>query len=72
MTGYTARDLLLDATLNEAVLDALRFLVDASKQFDTAMIVGMPFESVHRLYNCAVVIRADVSWGLCRNDICLV
>lgn len=64
LTGYTARDLLLDSTLNVAVLDALRFLVESSKTFDTAIIVGMPLESVHRLYNCAVVIQGGRILGI--------
>ena len=64
LTGYTARDLLTDTTLNQAVLDALETLVNASKNLDLVLIVGCPLESRHRLYNVAVVIQRGKVLGI--------
>jgi NAD+ synthase (glutamine-hydrolysing) len=64
LTGYTARDLFLDNTLKTAVDDALEFLVEQSKHVETTLIIGCPLESVHRMYNTAVVIAQGCILGV--------
>ncbi len=61
VTGYTAADLLLQTTLQEAACDALECIADETRALPTVLIVGLPVAWGDRLYNCAAV--------LCRGEI---
>lgn len=56
LTGYTCADLFLQRTLLEGAQQALRKVLDATKEYSAIIIVGMPLEVSNRLYNVAVVI----------------
>src|SRR5690242_20170530 len=57
LTGYAIDDLLLQETLLDAVEEAVADLVEASRDLRPVLVVGAPLRSLHRLYNCAVVIH---------------
>jgi len=57
LTGYSIDDLLLQDALLAEVHTAIGRLVEASKDLRPVFIVGAPLHSLHRLYNCAVVIH---------------
>ena len=64
LTGYAIDDLLLQETLLDAVEDAIAEIVAASADLMTVLVVGAPLRSLHRLYNCAVVIHRGKILGV--------
>lgn len=57
LSGYAIDDLLLQDTLQEAVLDALAAIKDASRDLATTLVVGAPLLVGSRLLNTAVVVH---------------
>jgi NAD+ synthase (glutamine-hydrolysing) len=57
LSGYAIDDLLLQDTLLEEVLDAVRELVEASIGLLPVLVVGAPLVHGNRVLNCAVVIH---------------
>ncbi|HEY8443481.1 MAG TPA: NAD(+) synthase [Clostridia bacterium] len=64
VTAYTCADLFLQDALLNAARDALKMIVDASKELELIIIVGLPLAFDERLYNCAAVILNGKILGL--------
>ena len=64
LTGYTCGDLFLQDELLEESEDALRLIIDETKNLDIISIVGMPVRSNNQLLNCAVVIEKGNILGI--------
>lgn len=64
LTGYSIDDLFLQDTLLEAVEAAIAELAQASSELRTMIVVGAPLRSLHRIYNCAVVIHRGEVLGV--------
>ncbi|MCW2854987.1 MAG: synthase [Marmoricola sp.] len=57
LTGYSIDDLFLQDVVLDATLAAIQDIVEASKDVLSVIVVGAPLRSLHRIYNCAVVIH---------------
>ncbi|MEA2161361.1 MAG: hypothetical protein QOD66_3741, partial [Solirubrobacteraceae bacterium] len=57
ISAYTNEDLFHQQALNDAVLAALRELVDASEELMPVLVVGAPLMAERALFNTAVVIH---------------
>ncbi len=57
LSGYSIEDLFLQDVLLDAVENAIAEIVEASVDLRPVLVVGAPVRSLHRLYNCAVVIH---------------
>jgi len=57
LTGYSIEDLLLQDTVLAATERALTDLVAATADLHPVIVVGAPLRSLHRIYNCAVVVH---------------
>ena len=57
VTGYTCGDLFLQDTLLDGAMDALRMILNETKELDVLTVLGMPVRSNGKLYNCAVAIQ---------------
>lgn len=64
VTGYTCGDLFQRPTLLRAAERALCRIVEESESLPTALIIGMPVEVGHSLYNCAVVVARGEIMGV--------
>ena len=64
LSGYAIDDLLLQDVLLDAVEDAIDEIVEASTDLRPVLVVGAPLRSLHRLYNCAVVIHRGEVLGV--------
>ena len=64
LTGYSIEDLLLQDTVLDATLTALDELVAGSVDVGCVIVVGAPLRSLHRVYNCAVVIHRGQVLGV--------
>ncbi len=64
LTGYAIDDLLMQDALLEAVEAAIADIVAASTDLRPVLVVGAPLRSLHRLYNCAVVIHRGKILGV--------
>ncbi|WP_244815460.1 NAD(+) synthase [Caballeronia sp. Lep1P3] len=64
LSAYTCDDLFHQRALLDACQEALQSIVDASKQLDVAMIVGLPIHAEHKLFNCAVVVAGGAIRGV--------
>lgn len=64
LTGYAVDDLFLQDVLLDAVEEALATLVEASRDLRTVLVVGAPVRSLHRIYNCGVVIHRGKVLGV--------
>jgi NAD+ synthase (glutamine-hydrolysing) len=64
VSAYAIDDLLLQATLLDAVRTQLARLVEASRALTPVLVVGAPLAHEGRLYNCAVVIHAGAILGV--------
>ena len=62
LTGYTIGDLLLHGLVQQRALEALLRL--AQKTGDMAVVVGLPFWSNGRLFNCAAVLHQGKVRGI--------
>jgi NAD+ synthase (glutamine-hydrolysing) len=57
ISAYSNEDLFFQEALLSSVKGALSFLLEETKDIDTAVIVGAPIEVEGALYNCAVVMH---------------
>jgi len=57
LSAYSNEDLFQQDALLDASLDALRTLVEASRDLPLAMAVGLPLRADDRLFNCAVLVH---------------
>lgn len=55
ITGYTCGDLFFQKTLLDGAMNALIRIADETADLGIIVIVGLPFESKGKLYNCAAV-----------------
>jgi len=59
LTGYTCADLFQHSTLRQGALNALAWLLDASKPvFSGLCVVGLPLAVDDQVFNCAAVLQA--------------
>ncbi|SNS52323.1 NAD+ synthase (glutamine-hydrolysing) [Noviherbaspirillum humi] len=56
LSAYTCDDLFHQRALLEACKTALAEVLEASRQISAALVVGMPLQVDHLLFNCAVVV----------------
>ncbi|MBN3757773.1 NAD(+) synthase [Paraburkholderia sp. Tr-20389] len=63
LPAYTCDDLFHQRALLDACKTALAKIVDASKKLPVALIVGMPLQVDHSLYNCAIVVARGAVLG---------
>ncbi len=66
LTGYTCADLFLQDTLLQGAEEALETVLEATKEVDMLIAVGLPVRSKwdNKLYNCAAVFHKGVLRGL--------
>ena len=57
LSGYSIRDLCMNATLLDACENSLSLLIEAGAAFESVAIVGLPVRFNHGLYNVAAVIH---------------
>lgn len=69
LTGYTCGDLFLQGTLLEGALQALKKVVETSRESDMLVVVGLPFSFGGKLYNCAAVCQDGEVLGLIPKSI---
>ncbi len=62
--GYTAGDLLLHTTLNDAAEQALAHILAETADSDMVTLIGLPMINGNLLYNCAAVIQAGKVLGV--------
>ncbi|NEU13347.1 NAD(+) synthase [Methylobacterium sp. BTF04] len=64
VSAYAIEDLLLQATVLDAVETALARIVAASTDLMPVLVVGAPLRFGHRLYNCALAIHRGTLLGV--------
>lgn len=64
LTGYTCGDLFLQDALLQGAEDALRSLLEGSKDLDLLAVVGVPVRYNQKLFNCAAVFCRGALLGL--------
>ncbi len=64
LSAYTCDDLFHQAALLDACEAALGLVVDASRDIDVALVVGLPLRVDHQLFNCAAVVAGGRILGL--------
>ena len=64
ITGYTCGDLFLQTSLLEKAKEQLFDLMEYTVDKDMIIVIGLPFELDHRLYNVAAVIANGSLLGL--------
>ncbi|MDB5797509.1 MAG: nadE [Paucimonas sp.] len=64
LSAYTCDDLFHQRALLDACVDALGDIVTASQQLPLAMIVGLPLQVNHLLFNCAAVVAGGKILGI--------
>jgi len=64
LSGYAIDDLFLQDVLLDQVYDAIATITEESKDLRPLIVVGAPLLSMHRLYNCAVVIHRGEVLGV--------
>ncbi len=64
LTGYTCGDLFLQDTLLDGAEAALQTVLDATKEMDMLIALGLPVRCGGELYNCAAVIHRGALAGL--------
>jgi len=64
LTGYSIEDLLLQDPVLDAADAAIATLAEGSTDIGTVLVVGAPLRSLHRIYNCAVVIHRGEILGV--------
>ena len=57
LTGYSCGDLFLQPTLIRGAEEALRTVLEETRELDVIAAVGLPIQSNNGLYNCAAVIH---------------
>jgi len=56
LTGYTCGDLFLQETLLAGAENALKTVLEATREVDMLIAVGLPVRYNHKLFNCAAVL----------------
>ncbi len=64
LTGYSCGDLFLQSTLIRGAEEALRTVLEATKNLDMVTALGLPVAHADRLYNCAAVIHRGKLLGI--------
>ena len=64
ITAYSCEDLFHQRALLDAAQAALATIVAASRKLDIALVVGLPLQVEHQLYNCGVVVAKGVIAGV--------
>ncbi|GAA0350998.1 NAD(+) synthase [Micropruina glycogenica] len=64
LTGYSIEDLLLQDPLLNAADEAVGQVADGAADLDTVLVIGAPLRSLHRIYNCAIVIHRGEILGV--------
>ncbi len=64
LTGYSIEDLLLQDPVLDAADEAVGLVADGSADLDTVLVIGAPLRSLHRIYNCAIVIHRGEILGV--------
>ena len=64
LTGYSIEDLLLQDAVLVAAEAAIDDLAEATADLGTVLVVGAPLRSLHRIYNCAVVLHRGAVLGV--------
>lgn len=64
LIGYTCGDLFLQDALLQGAEDALRSLLEGSKDLDLLAVVGVPVRYNQKLFNCAAVFCRGALLGL--------
>ena len=64
LTGYSIEDLLLQDVVLDAADAAVASIVEGSADLGTVLVVGAPLRSLHRIYNCAIVIHRGQILGV--------
>ena len=64
LTGYSIEDLLMQDVVLDAADAAVGELVAASVDLAPVFVVGAPLRSLHRIYNCAIVIHRGEVLGV--------
>src|SRR5665647_1665986 len=57
LTGYTCADLFHQRLLLDQAQEALQRLLEATREIDMLIVVGIPVESDNQLFNCAAVLH---------------
>ena len=57
LTGYTCQDLFLHQTLIDGAYEALKKIVLHTKGTDIISYIGIPFEYMGKLFNCAAIVQ---------------
>ena len=64
LTGYTCADLFLQDTLLRGAEEALETVLEATKEVDMLVAVGLPVRTGNKLYNCAAMVCRGELLGL--------
>ncbi|HEY1135508.1 MAG TPA: NAD(+) synthase [Nocardioides sp.] len=64
LSGYAVDDLFLQDVLLDAVEDAIADVAAATRDLRPLIVVGAPLRSLHRVYNCAVVLHRGEVLGV--------
>jgi NAD+ synthase (glutamine-hydrolysing) len=64
LSAYSCEDLFHQQALLDASLDALRAIVDASREVNCIAVVGLPLVVDHLLFNCAAIVQAGSVLGV--------
>lgn len=64
MTGYSCGDLFNQKVLISGAENALRYLLDETKNLNILIAVGMPVRADNQLFNCAILIKNGVILGV--------
>ncbi len=64
LTGYTCGDLFLQDTLLDGAEAALKAVLEATKDLDMFIALGLPVRYENKLYNCAAAIQSGRVLGL--------
>lgn len=64
ISAYSCEDLFHQRALLDAAQAALATIVAASRKLDIALVVGIPLQVEHQLYNCGVVVAKGVIAGV--------
>src|SRR5262245_7486459 len=56
LSAYTCEDLFHQQALLDGAIDALQTVLTASEELNLIVVVGMPLQVQHLLFNCAVVL----------------
>lgn len=65
ITGYTCADLFFQKLLLDEALSALLYIIDKTKEYNVASVIGLPLVLDNRLYNAAAVICKGKLLGIC-------